>query len=164
MTLKTIKIDEFTYEKLLERKKDEENISDVIKRLLKIEKDLPLEEKNLILEQKLLQTRKKIENHDVFHLQTWLRVVDFIKSVLNRCWQEQIDITNPEVFIDPSDGSHDIHWLTESFELLLIIPRDINELVHISGERNDAPEFEIEARINFEFITEWILDWLRKIL
>ena len=46
----------------------------------------------------------------------------------------------------------------------LIIPPNIDELVHISGEKNGSPEFEIEARINFEFITEWILDWLRKIL
>jgi predicted CopG family antitoxin len=34
MTLKTIKIKEFIYTKLLERKKDDESISDVIERLL----------------------------------------------------------------------------------------------------------------------------------
>ena len=163
MTLKTIKIDEILYKKLLERKEDNENISDLIERLLEFGKVLPVEDNSVILEQKLMLTKNKIENYDVFNSQTWLRVVNFIRKVLNGCGQNFIDFPFPEIFIDPSDGSYDIHWDTENFELLLVIPQDINELVHISGEKIGSPEFEIEARINFEFITEWILDWLKKI-
>ena len=37
MTLKTIKIDEELYKKLLERKKERESISDVIARMLNIQ-------------------------------------------------------------------------------------------------------------------------------
>ncbi len=40
MTLKTIKIKEKAYKKLLERKQNDESISDVIERLLGIKKEL----------------------------------------------------------------------------------------------------------------------------
>ena len=162
MTLKTIRIDEIIYKKLFERKKKDESISDFIKRLLKVEKDLPVEDKNVLLEQKLKEVRKKIEHYDIFNLQTWNRVAIFLQSVLNHCWQSLIGFPIPEVFIDPSNGSYDIHWDAKDFELLLIIPPDLNELVHISGEKFGSPELEIEARINFKFITEWIIDWLKK--
>jgi len=39
MTLKTIKIDETIYKKLLERKKENESISDVIARILSVQKE-----------------------------------------------------------------------------------------------------------------------------
>ena len=39
MTLKTIKIDEIIYKKLLERKKENESISDMIARILSLQKE-----------------------------------------------------------------------------------------------------------------------------
>ncbi len=163
MTIKTIEIDEMLYKELLKRKKEDESISDVIEHLLEKGKDFPVSKKNEILEHKLLQKKKEIEGYNVFNPRTWLRIVNFLRTVLNRCWQDILDFPDPEVYIDPSDGSYDIHWDVDNFELLLVIPENINELVHVSGEKKGSPEFEIEARINFEFITEWILDWLRKI-
>lgn len=163
MTLKTIEIDELLYKELLKRKLQDESITDVIERLLKLEKNLPIKQKLDLFELKLIRKRKKIENFAIFDPEIWDRIGNFLRALLTRYLQEFEEFPNPNIFLDPSDGSYDVHWNTEQFELLLCIPADLNSLVHISGEKFGSPEFEIEARINFEFITEWILDWLKKI-
>lgn len=110
-----------------------------------------------------IKLRKKLEKFEVFDPKIWDRIENFLRTLLSRYLQEFGELPYPNIFLDSSDGSYDVHWNTEQFELLLCIPADLNSLVHISGEKYGSPQFEIEARINFEFITEWILDWLKKI-
>ena len=51
MTLKTIKIDEVIYNKLLERKREQESIADVIARILNIQLESQnIKKKNWIME------------------------------------------------------------------------------------------------------------------
>lgn len=55
--------------------------------------------------------------------ETWSRAIEYLRRQSWVCWLRYgVTIPNPRISPGP-DGSIDIHWRTESYELLLNIPR-----------------------------------------
>ncbi|KKL89500.1 hypothetical protein LCGC14_1914050 [marine sediment metagenome] len=95
--------------------------------------------------------------------ESWVFVEDLLKKILYKLWEQAYNVPIPLV-LPNSDGSFDIDWQTENFELLLNIPNNKKDLVHIYGEKGDSPENEIEVRINYDLVQGVIIEWLKKIL
>ena len=61
------------------------------------------------------------------------------------------DLEAPFPLVLPNiDGSLDIDWETELFELLINFSPDPEELIHIFGEKMGSPKNELDVRINRE--------------
>jgi len=102
------------------------------------------------------------EGAEKFNKDTLERVCSLLKAVFQNLWNEMIDIPFPLIQPVP-DGSIDLNWETKNFELLINIPATQEDLVNFYGEKIDHPEDEIEVRINFELITQYIIPWLIKV-
>ena len=109
-----------------------------------------------------LQENWDEEGAEKFSKDTLERVCSLLKAVFQDLWNEMIDIPFPLIQPVP-DGSIDINWETENFELLVNIPSTPDELVNFYGEKIDHPENEIEVRINYNLITQSIIPWLIKV-
>ena len=97
-----------------------------------------------------------------FNEKTLERVFSLLKNILDKLWNEMIKISIP--LIQPvSDGSIDINWETDKFELLINIPEEQNELINLYGEKLGYPQEELEVRSNYDLIANVIIAWLKKI-
>jgi len=97
-----------------------------------------------------------------YNEKTWQRVVKLLEKTLNTLWDEKLEIPIP-LILPASNGSFDINWETEQFELLVNIPSDIKELVNVYGEKIGFPEDEIEVRINYNLVYLVLIEWLKTI-
>lgn len=98
-----------------------------------------------------------------YNQETWQCVVKLLEKALNILWDEKFEVPIP-VVLPSSNGSFDINWETEKFELLLNIPSDVKELVNLYGEKLGFPEDEIEVRINYNLVELVLIEWLKMIL
>ena len=123
------------------------------------------------LEEKLKKVSDTILNYpnnwdgngaEPFKEDTWERSVKFLKNILFNIWKKVETIPIPSILPVP-DSSIDIHWDTNTFELLINIPSRLKELIHYSGEPNENPENEIEGRCNDDLVELVITNWLKEI-
>ena len=97
-----------------------------------------------------------------YNIDTWERTINLLRNILFNLWDNMIDIPIPTILPSP-DGSFDINWETEIFELLLNIPSDIQEPVSLYGEKIGHKEYEIEVRSKFELVESVVIEWLKMI-
>lgn len=98
-----------------------------------------------------------------FDDELWNKSSELLREILFYLWENNITVPIPAI-LPCSDGSLDINWETEKFELLVNIPPDHQELVSIYGEKLGHKGDEIEVRIKFDLIKPVIVEWLRIIL
>ena len=98
-----------------------------------------------------------------FDNEIWNKVSKLLREILFYLWENMIEVPIPAI-LPCSDGSIDINWETEKFELLVNIPPDNQELVNIYGEKPGHKEDEIEVRIKFDLVKPVIIEWLRIIM
>jgi len=103
------------------------------------------------------------EGSKAITIEAWNHTTTLLRKILYDLWYNGFDISIPLV-LPNTDGSFDIDWETEEFQLLLTIPANIKELVHIYGEKSGQPEYELEVRINYELVQGVIVEWMKKIL
>lgn len=179
MTHKIIDIPEEIYIKLTELKRTNETIPDLLTRLIEstneLKEDLPDSEKQKIIDN--LNLALKNFKEDTINLQDnwdgqeskgfseelWQRVIDFLLIVYIKLYKEELKVPFPLV-LPNTDGSLDIDWETESFELLINFSPDPEELVHMYGEKIGNPKHELDVRINRELAGLVVSEWLKKIL
>ena len=92
----------------------------------------------------------------------WSRTIELLKQILFNLWDKLIDVPIPSILPSP-DGSFDLNWETDMFELLVNIPADTHESVSIYGERIGHKEDEIELRLRYELAMPVLMQWLRMI-
>ena len=98
-----------------------------------------------------------------FNEGTLNRAYILIENILNHFLINQIDISIP--LIQPvADGSIDINWETDEFELLINISSESNKQVNLYGEKLNSPEEEIEMHIPYDLVETVIIPWLKRIL
>ena len=97
-----------------------------------------------------------------FKKHTLERVSNLLKKVFQDLWNQMIDAPFPLISPVP-DGSVDINWETDIFELLINIPAKENLLVNLYGERINHPEDEVEVRINYDMVAQYVIPWLIKV-
>ncbi len=90
------------------------------------------------------------------------RVFELLKQIYSVLWEDMIEIPIPLIQPVP-DGSIDINWETDQFELLINVPKDQNLLVNLYGEKLGHPQDEIEHRSHYDLISKVIIGWLKKI-
>lgn len=100
---------------------------------------------------------------EMFTIATFQRVSGLLKRFYQDLWNNMVDAPFPLISPVP-DGSIDINWETDKFELLINIPSMENNLVNIYGENPGHPEDEIEVRINFDMVAQYIIPWLNKVI
>ena len=98
-----------------------------------------------------------------FKKETLERVSNLLRSVFQDLWDKMIDAPFPLISPVP-DGSVDINWETDIFELLVNVPAVNNMLVNLYGERLNHPEDEIEVRINYNLVAQYVIPWLIKVI
>jgi len=73
-----------------------------------------------------------------------------------------------EIFIPSiqpvSDGSIDIYWKTDEYELLVNIPPEIDILVNLYGEKVGSPKDTIDVRIHYNLVELVLVQWFKMIL
>ncbi len=131
---------------------------------VKLDKEKQLDKMLDEREKQILSLRSNWDDNgaEPFTEDTLKRVRMILKEIFRGLWKEMMDIPLPLVQQVP-DGSIDINWETEVFELLINIPSSLNELVNFYGEKLDHPEDEIEVRINFNLATKYLIPWLIKV-
>lgn len=97
-----------------------------------------------------------------FDIDTWQRTISLLRKILFILWDNMVEIPIPTILPSP-DGSFDINWENNAFELLINIPADIQEPVSLYGEKIGQKEYEIEVRIKFELVESVIIEWLKMI-
>ena len=97
-----------------------------------------------------------------FKKETLERVSNLLKKILQELWDQMVDVPFPLISPVP-DGSVDINWETDKFELLINVPAKDNLLVNLYGERMSHPEDEVEVRINYDMATQYVIPWLIKV-
>ncbi len=118
-----------------------------------------------ILSNYLVNRKAKLAEYNVFDEKLWSKITEFIKTILNHLWNDMLDIPpNPDIFIDPDDGSFSIYWETDIFKLGIEIAPNKNEAVHIYGKRIKPPTKEFEVRIPYEIAHKLIIKWLKLVL
>jgi len=140
-------------------KRANETIPDLLTRLIASSNDLKegLSEptKNKIID-KLNLALKKFKEDTInlqddwdgqggkgFSEELWQNVIDFLLLIYIKLHAE--DLEPPFSLVLPNvDGSLDIDWETESFELLINFPPDSEELIHIFGEKMGSPKNELD--------------------
>jgi len=101
---------------------------------------------------------------DTFTAETLERTCQLLKTIFEELWNHMLDVPFPLISPLP-DGSIDINWETESFELLINISSAQNgDLINLYGERMNHPEDEIDLRINYEMVAQSIIPWLLKVI
>ena len=96
-------------------------------------------------------------------VEVWNYTTTLLRKILYNLWYNGFNVSIPLV-LPNTDGSFDIDWETKEFELLITIPSNREELIHIYGEKSGYPEYELEARINHELVQGVIVEWMKKIL
>ncbi len=70
---------------------------------------------------------------------TWQRAVDFLVLNITCLWENHsVSITAPTIGPGP-DGSIDLYWKANSYQLLVNIPLKIDELATFSGKKQSGP-------------------------
>ena len=115
------------------------------------------------LDEKLQHFKNKVESiHSIkMNSEVWDYFVELIKSVLKNLWDKDITIEIPNFLLN-EDGSIDIDWENEIFELLIVITED--NTIDIYGEKLDSPGDEVEIKVSKKLARKWIIDWLETIL
>jgi predicted CopG family antitoxin len=138
MTHKLIDIPEETYNRLTELKRANETIPDLLTRLIdssnELKEGLSASEKKII--DKLNLALKKFKEDTInllddwdgqgsksFSEELWQNVIDFLLLIYIELHAEELEAPFPLV-LPNVDGSLDIDWETESFELLINFPPD----------------------------------------
>ncbi|MBI2263173.1 hypothetical protein HY373_02390 [Candidatus Berkelbacteria bacterium] len=86
---------------------------------------------------------------------TWLRAISLLSSIAWKIWQEQnIQIAVPDIAPVP-DGSVDLDWKPENYELLINIPADPQKPPTYYGD-----DLKGSNVIKGELDTSEALDWL----
>jgi len=97
-----------------------------------------------------------------FRKETLEHASNLLKNIFQDLWNQMIDAPFPLISPVP-DGSVDINWETETFELLINVPARDNLLVNLYGERINHPEDEVEVRINYDMAAQYVIPWLIKV-
>lgn len=98
-----------------------------------------------------------------FNEETLGRTYNLLENILDHFWNNMIEISIPLIQPVP-DGSIDINWETDEFELLINISPESNKQVNLYGEKINSPEDEIETHIPYYLVESVIIHWLMKIL
>ncbi len=129
-------------------------------------------EKLLELDQKLMEYSEGVvgapnnwdgQGSKAITIESWNLATMLLRNILFNLWTKGVDVPIPLVLAN-TDNSFDVYWDAHNFELLLNVPPKREELVHIYGEKQGAPEYELEARMNYDFIEGVVVEWLKKIL
>lgn len=150
---------------ILEKQK-EKDINEIRSLFLSFKSD---KEKQLekILNERENQILSLLENWDddgaeLISQVTLKRVKAMLLEIYRELWKDMLDVPFPYIQQVP-DGSIDINWETDVFELLINIPSTLDELVNFYGEREGHPEDEIEVRTNYDLATRYLIPWLIKV-
>lgn len=94
--------------------------------------------------------------------ETWRRAVEFLIVSRRRYWKEtKKSILVPKISPGPY-GSIDLHWKTPDRELLINIPKSLEEPASYYGDdREDGTENAIRGKsLDTSQYERWIFDWL----
>ncbi|MBD3254906.1 MAG: hypothetical protein GF383_07420 [Candidatus Lokiarchaeota archaeon] len=179
MTYKSIEIPEKIFDGLSELKHSNETISDLITRLIKSSKESNnrlLQSTKDKIKKNLNRALKKFKDDTIylpdnwdgqgaknFGESLWQDLVDFLFLIYVNLHAEGLNVPFPLV-LPNTDGSLDIDWETDLFELLINFPPDPEALIHMYGEKIGSPKHELDVRINREIACVVVSEWLKKIL
>jgi hypothetical protein len=89
---------------------------------------------------------------------TWARGVDFIWSNVRGVWKDRgVSIDAPRILPGP-DGSIDIHWKTDAYELLVNMPAVASQPATYYGDRRG--QNMIKGTIDTSQQQIWLLVWM----
>jgi hypothetical protein len=89
---------------------------------------------------------------------TWERATEFLKrSAFALRVHRDREVQAPRILHGP-DGGIDLHWKTDSHELLINIPADPREPADFYGD--SGPSNMIKGKLKTSSQNEWILMWL----
>jgi len=99
---------------------------------------------------------------DTIEINVLNRATILLKNVCSDLWKKTYEIPLPIIAPVP-DGSIDINWENEKFELLINVPKNENDLTHLYGEHIHHPEHEIDIRSPSSVVKASLLDWFELI-
>lgn len=92
--------------------------------------------------------------------QTWRRAAQFVREYAAHLAADYgLKIPAPGILPGP-DGSIDIHWESDSFELLVNIPADANERAEFYGD--DHGSIYIKGNLDPSRVNQGLIEWLQK--
>lgn len=95
-----------------------------------------------------------------YKFETWKRAVDFVRLHCYTAWRiSGKSVPAPNVFPGP-DGSIDVHWRTEEFELLVNVPADLSRPATFYGD--DYVDICIKGTVVTSRDNPGILQWLMR--
>jgi hypothetical protein len=98
------------------------------------------------------------EGSSGYSLATLNRAIRFVKTYAARLWSAR-GSEPPIPSIGPGpEGSIDIHWKQPSWELLVNIPADVNQMAAFYGDNYGTQK--IKGRVNPEVFNLGIAEWL----
>jgi len=91
---------------------------------------------------------------------TWERAVGFVRNYARHLWSHHgVRIPAPRILPGP-EGSIDIHWEEDSFELLVNIPRDGDQRAEFYGDDHGA--IYIKGSLDPSGLNRGLIEWLQK--
>lgn len=89
----------------------------------------------------------------------WNRSISFLRQLYQKLYGEyKIEIAIPDILPGP-EGSIDIHWKTEKYELLINIPSDLNEPASFYGD--NYSNLKIQGTFELKQLNIMLIDWLK---
>jgi hypothetical protein len=126
------------------------------------------------LEESLMQWKEKIFGKPEEYLEaggseisdfTWERATRLLWKIMKQLWAGLFEIPNPLILASP-DGSIDLEWNQEDFDLLINIPMNEKEMISAYGKvkstREDLPEQELEVILTDSLMDQVIIEWLKQ--
>lgn len=136
----------------------------------KIEKNLIVREdrlKTLIEESKeyILSLPDNWDGYgaDIIDYDSLERAINLLQRLLKNLWKEMFEVPLPRIQPVP-DGSIDLNWKTEKFELLINIPSINDNTVCAYGEHIGHPEDLLDHKGKIDGIDLILNTWLKKVL
>lgn len=91
---------------------------------------------------------------------TWERATSFVTHYAQRLWVEHgIRIPAPKILPGP-DGSIDVHWEQESFELLVNVPAESTQRAEFYGD--DYGTIYIKGSLDPAALNRGLIEWFQK--
>jgi hypothetical protein len=121
--------------------------------------------------QKYFQEKKEIIDSDI---EEWIelgckpieddcfkRTIKIVSDILYELWNNDIKMELPEI-LPCQDGTININWEVESYNLLINIPTNSDELIDFYGKNFSDNSKNIIGKFSFEMLNEVIIKWIMK--
>jgi hypothetical protein len=100
------------------------------------------------------------EGSPAYSMETWQRAVDFLKYYIQAAWQKlRIVLSIPKILPGP-DGSIDLHWKTDIYELLVNIPPKDTNFAGFYGDTTSGDLIKGKISLQKKELRLGLIEWL----